>query len=92
MRHFRIPPTTEFELPFMSITDEYDVERTVAEGHFARIFLAKHKITQTSVILKALHKELTSLKEFVKEFHYNYQLSHHPYILSCYQVELCALV
>ncbi|KAG5675657.1 hypothetical protein PVAND_005544 [Polypedilum vanderplanki] len=83
----RIPNTSEFELPFANFTDEYDIEKTVAEGHFAKIFLAKHKITQTSVILKALHKELTGLKEFIKEFHYNYQLSHHPYILSCYQVK-----
>ena len=82
---FRIP--TEYELQFMNFSDEYDIEKTVAEGHFAKIFLAKHKITQTNVILKALHKELTSIKEFIKEFHYNYQLSHHPCILSCYQVK-----
>lgn len=30
---------------------------------------------------------MTSEKDFVKEFHYNYQLSHHPKILSCYQVK-----
>ncbi|CAG9801437.1 unnamed protein product [Chironomus riparius] len=81
----RIP--TEYELQFMNFSDEYDIEKTVAEGHFAKIFLTKHKITQTNVILKALHKELTSIKEFIKEFHYNYQLSHHPCILSCYQVK-----
>lgn len=70
----------------MNFSDEYDIEKTVAEGHFAKIFLTKHKITQTNVILKAVHKELTSLNQFIKEFHYNYQLSHHPCILSCYQV------
>jgi serine/threonine-protein kinase SBK len=30
---------------------------------------------------------MTSEKDFIKEFHYNYQLSHHPKILSCYQVK-----
>jgi hypothetical protein len=33
---------------------------------------------------------MTTEKDFVKEFHYNYQLSHHPKILSCYQVKFRA--
>jgi serine/threonine-protein kinase SBK len=70
----------------MNICEEYDVEKTIAEGHFAKIFLTKHRKTKTNVVLKASHKELTSMREFIKEFHYNYQLSHHPCILSCYQV------
>ncbi|XP_052867197.1 serine/threonine-protein kinase meng-po [Anopheles cruzii] len=80
----RIP---DMEIPSMAIADEYDIEKMIAEGCFAKIFLAHHRPTGTTVVLKAIHTELTSLKEFVREFHYNYQLSHHPNILSCYQVK-----
>lgn len=81
---YRIP--TDCELPFLNITDEYDIEKTIAEGCFAKIFLTTHKPTKSCVVLKACHTELTNVREFIKEFHYNYQLSHHPSILSCYQV------
>ncbi|XP_055599764.1 serine/threonine-protein kinase meng-po-like [Uranotaenia lowii] len=80
----RIP---DMDISFMNIADEYDIEKTIAEGCYAKIYLAHHRPTGTSVVLKAIHTELTSLKEFIKEFHYNYQLSHHPNILSCYQVK-----
>ncbi|XP_053672994.1 serine/threonine-protein kinase meng-po-like [Anopheles nili] len=80
----RIP---DMEIPNMAIADEYDIEKMIAEGCFAKIYLAHHRPTATTVVLKAIHTELTSLKEFVREFHYNYQLSHHPNILSCYQVK-----
>ncbi|XP_050100687.1 serine/threonine-protein kinase meng-po-like [Anopheles aquasalis] len=80
----RIP---DMEIPCMAIADEYDIEKMIAEGCFAKIFLAHHRPTGTTVVLKAIHTELTSLKEFIREFHYNYQLSHHPNILSCYQVK-----
>ncbi|XP_058819974.1 serine/threonine-protein kinase meng-po [Topomyia yanbarensis] len=80
----RIP---EMEIAFMNISDEYDIEKTIAEGCFAKVYLAHHRPTGTTVVLKAIHTELTTLKEFIKEFHYNYQLSHHPNILSCYQVK-----
>ncbi|XP_055642466.1 serine/threonine-protein kinase meng-po isoform X2 [Toxorhynchites rutilus septentrionalis] len=79
----RIP---DMDIAFMNISDEYDIEKTIAEGCFAKVFLADHRPTGTTVVLKAIHTELTTLKEFIKEFHYNYQLSHHPNILSCYQV------
>lgn len=46
----RIP--TE-ELPLVNITDEYDIEKTIAEGYFAKIFLAFHKPTKSSIVLKA---------------------------------------
>lgn len=71
------------------ITDEYDIDKTIAEGYFAKIFLTNHKPTKSCVVLKACHMELTNVKEFIREFHYNYQLSHHPQILSCYQVNSC---
>lgn len=81
----RIP--TEIDIPRMEIGDEYDIQKTIAEGCYAKILLAHHRPTNTTIVLKAIHTELTSLKEFIKEFHYNYQLSHHPNILSCYQVK-----
>lgn len=63
----RIP---DLELPMMEIEREYNVERMIAEGCFARILLVNHRPTNTQVVLKAVHVELTSLKEFNKEYHY----------------------
>lgn len=79
----RIP---DIDVPLMEIEREYNIEKMIAEGCFARILLVHHRPTNTKVVLKAVHAELTSLKEFIKEFHYSYQLSHHPNILSAYQV------
>lgn len=79
----RIP---DLELPMMEIETEYTIERMIAEGCFARILLVNHRPTNTQVVLKAVHVELMSSKEFIKEYHYSYQLSHHPNILSAYQV------
>lgn len=79
----RIP---DVELPLMEIEQEYNIEKMIAEGCFARILLVQHRPTNTQVVLKAVHVELTSAKEFIKEYHYSYQLSHHPNILSAYQV------
>lgn len=82
----RIP--TDCEIPYLNIADEYDIEKTIAEGYFAKIFLTTHRPTKSCIALKACHAELTSIKDFIKEFHYNYQLSHHTGILSCYQVKI----
>lgn len=76
----------DLDIPQMNFTDEYNIERTIAEGCFAKILLATHRPTNCSVVLKAVHAELTGLKDFIKEFHYSYQLSHHPNILSAYNV------
>lgn len=100
----RIP--IDLEIPFMKISDEYNIEKTIAEGKgtiknktifklsafsnsgcYAKVFLAHHRKTNSTIVLKSIHMELTSQKEFIKEFHYSYQLSHHPNILSCYQVK-----
>lgn len=79
----RIP---ELNVPQMRIQDEYDIEKVISEGCFAKIYLTNHRPTNSMVVLKAIHIELTSMKEFIKEFHYSYQLSHHANILSVYQV------
>lgn len=80
----QIPLDVRF--PNMQIHDEYDIETNIAEGCFAKILLVRHRPTKTKVVLKAVHTELTTYREFVKEFHYSYQLSHHPNILSAYNV------
>lgn len=80
----QIPADVRF--PSMEIRDEYDVEKHIAEGCFAKILLVRHRPTNTKVVLKAVHAELTTYREFVKEFHYSYQLSHHPNILCAYNV------
>lgn len=79
----RIP---DIELPSMEISQEYTVEKLIAEGCFARILLVTHRPTNQQVVLKAVHAEIASIKDFVKEYHYSYQLSHHPNIVSAYQV------
>lgn len=76
----------EVALEDIKLEDEYNVDRELGEGCFARIMLATHKKTNTTVVLKAIHTELTSAKDFYREFHYSYHLSPHPNILSSYPV------
>ena len=76
----------DIHVPLKEISQEYDVEKCIAEGCFAKIWLVVHRPTNTKVVLKAIHTELTTFKEYLKEFHYSYQLSHHPNILSAYNV------
>ncbi|XP_066594772.1 serine/threonine-protein kinase meng-po [Prorops nasuta] len=76
----------EVALEELDLSKEYNVEKTLAEGSFARVFLATHRSTQTRVVLKAVHQELTTEKEFYREFHYSYHLSPHPSILCSYDV------
>lgn len=76
----------EVTLEEMEISQDYDIQKTLAEGCFARIHLATNKKDKTTVVLKAVHTELTNLKDFSREFHYSYHLSPHPGILSSYEV------
>lgn len=46
----RIP--TDCELSLCELTDEYDIEKTLAEGYYAKIFLTNHKPTKSNVVLK----------------------------------------
>lgn len=80
----------ELVLENVEIATEYDVEKTIAEGCFARILLATNKKDKTTVVLKAVHTELTNLKDFSREFHYSYHLSPHPGILASYEVNFKA--
>lgn len=76
----------EVTLDEVDLAKEYHVERTLGEGNFAKILLVRHHQTQTQVVLKAVHQELTSEKDFFREFHYSYHLSPHPSILDSYAV------
>lgn len=76
----------EVFLEELDLSKEYEVKKSLGEGSFAKVMLVIHKKTQTQVVLKAVHKELTSEKDFFREFHYSYHLSPHPNILSSYDV------
>ncbi|KAF7391443.1 hypothetical protein HZH68_010986 [Vespula germanica] len=76
----------EVPLEELDLAKEYNVEKTLGEGSFAKILLATHRATQTRVVLKAVHQELTTEKDFFREFHYSYHLSPHPNILCSYAV------
>ncbi|XP_063980531.1 serine/threonine-protein kinase meng-po [Diachasmimorpha longicaudata] len=76
----------EVILEEIDLAKEYNVEKTLGEGSFAKVLLATHRRTQTRVVLKAVHQELTTEKDFFREFHYSYHLSPHPNILSSYAV------
>ena len=76
----------EVPLEEVELNQDYDIEKTLAEGSFARILLATHRRTDTRVVLKAVHRELTTQKDFFREFHYAYHLSPHPNILCSYAV------
>ncbi|KAJ1529562.1 hypothetical protein ONE63_006334 [Megalurothrips usitatus] len=73
-------------LPELDLHEEYDVIRSLGEGCFARVLLAQHRATDSTVVLKAVHCELTPLKDFYREFHYAYRLSPHPNVLKAYSV------
>ncbi|KAI4470064.1 serine/threonine-protein kinase sbk1 [Holotrichia oblita] len=76
----------EFELEKVSLVDEFDILQIVGEGWFGKILLVEHKATDTEMVLKALPKPYTSLKDFYREFHYGLHLSAHKNIISTYDV------
>ncbi|XP_001604506.2 serine/threonine-protein kinase meng-po [Nasonia vitripennis] len=76
----------EVSLEELDLSKEYQVEKTLGEGSFAKVLLATHRRTQTRVVLKAVHQELTTERDFFREFHYAYHLSPHPNILCSYAV------
>ncbi|CAD1480048.1 unnamed protein product [Heterotrigona itama] len=76
----------EIPLEELDLSKEYEVEKTLGEGSFAKVLLTTHRATRTRVVLKAVHQELTTEKDFFREFHYSYHLSPHPNILCSYAV------
>ncbi|KAK5642022.1 hypothetical protein RI129_008189 [Pyrocoelia pectoralis] len=76
----------EFELEKVNLADEFDILQIVGEGWFGKILLVEHKATDTEMVLKALPKPYTSLRDFYREFHYGLHLSAHKNVISTYDV------
>lgn len=76
----------EFELEKVSLADEFDILQIVGEGWFGKILLVEHKATDTEMVLKALPKPYTALRDFYREFHYGLHLGAHKNIISTYDV------
>ncbi|KAK4877048.1 hypothetical protein RN001_009554 [Aquatica leii] len=76
----------EFELEKVNLADEFDILQIVGEGWFGKILLVEHKATDTEMVLKALPKPYTSLRDFYREFHYGLHLSAHKNVITTYDV------
>ncbi|XP_017774093.1 PREDICTED: mitogen-activated protein kinase kinase kinase kinase 5-like [Nicrophorus vespilloides] len=76
----------EFELEKVSLADEFDILQIVGEGWFGKILLVEHKATDTEMVLKALPKPYTALRDFYREFHYGLHLGAHKNIITTYDV------
>ncbi|KAF2898935.1 hypothetical protein ILUMI_07239 [Ignelater luminosus] len=70
----------------VNLSDEFDILQIVGEGWFGKILLVEHKATDTEMVLKALPKPYTSLRDFYREFHYGLHLSAHKNVISTYDV------
>ncbi|XP_071447471.1 uncharacterized protein [Hetaerina americana] len=63
---------------------DYDVIRTLAEGCFARVLLARRR-NGAPLALKAVHAELTKPRDFYRELHYSIKLGTHQGIVTTYE-------
>lgn len=70
----------------MNLADEFDILQIVGEGWFGKILLAEHKATDTEMVLKALPKPYTAVKDFYREFHYGLHLGAHKNVITTYDV------
>ncbi|KAJ8910284.1 hypothetical protein NQ315_016101 [Exocentrus adspersus] len=70
----------------VNLADEFDILQIVGEGWFGKILLVEHKATDTEMVLKALPKPYTSIKDFYREFHYGLHLGVHKNIITAYDV------
>jgi eukaryotic-like serine/threonine-protein kinase len=50
------------------LADRYRVDRLIGEGAMGRVYLAEHVLMRKRVALKVLHRELTTVPEFVQRF------------------------
>nr|CAI5823800.1 unnamed protein product [Callosobruchus analis] len=76
----------EFELEKVNLVEEFDILQIVGEGWFGKILLVEHKATDTEMVLKALPKPYTALKDFYREFHYGLHLGVHKNIITAYDI------
>ncbi|PSN56873.1 hypothetical protein C0J52_00658 [Blattella germanica] len=76
----------EFELEKVNLAEEFDILQIVGEGWFGKILLAEHRATDNEMVLKALPKPYTALRDFYREFHYSLHLGAHRNIITTYDV------
>jgi len=72
----------------VDLSQEFEILKTLAEGCFAKILLVKKQ--DEKLVLKAIHCELTTEGDFLREMQYHYYLSPHPNIVRSYKVPLFA--
>jgi serine/threonine-protein kinase SBK len=70
----------------VNLAEEFDILQIVGEGWFGKILLAEHRATDTEMVLKALPKPYTAVRDFYREFHYSLHLGAHRNIITTYDV------
>ncbi|ODN01422.1 Serine/threonine-protein kinase SBK1 [Orchesella cincta] len=79
-------PSKVMSLQEVNLEKEFDVVRTLSEGSFSKVLLARQQGGGERMVLKAIHCEVTSAEDFSRELNYNYYLSPHPNIVTSYNV------
>jgi len=70
----------------VNLVEEFDILQIVGEGWFGKILLAEHRATDTEMVLKALPKPYTAIRDFYREFHYSLHLGAHRNIITTYDL------
>ena len=70
----------------VNLVEEFDILQIVGEGWFGKILLAEHRATDTEMVLKALPKHYTAVRDFYREFHYSLHLGAHRNIITTYDL------
>lgn len=70
----------------VNLAEEFDILQIVGEGWFGKILLTEHRATDTEMVLKALPKPYTALRDFYREFHYGLHLAAHRNVITTYDV------
>lgn len=83
---FYIQSSTSVIVSQVNLAEEFDILQIVGEGWFGKILLVEHKATDTEMVLKALPKPYTALKDFYREFHYGLHLGIHKNVITAYDV------
>nr|XP_053646223.1 serine/threonine-protein kinase SBK1-like [Cherax quadricarinatus] len=73
------------ELPRMEVERQFsDVRLLVESTNGVKVYSARRLQSGNSVVLKCVQKKNSNMKDFIREFHYNYCLSDHPSIVKCF--------
>lgn len=73
-------------VPQVDLIETFDIVQIVGEGWFGKILLVEHRGTDNEMVLKALPKNYTAVRDFYREFHFSYHLSSHRNIVSTFDV------